>query len=249
MIIRQSAIENRKLKAFTLIELLVVIAIISLLISILLPSLNRAKDLAKRVICLSNMRNCGTAIFTYTNDNDEWFPYRENWSKLYRIPDTSDDNWEYVNSGLLVDGSYISEGLLRCPAYEGIEYSLWGDGSQQLGGGFLYLDPYRSSVSELRVTNMPNLYLREPANHQLADVSYPYGPANVLMSDYMIGYGGFVGGFYHGEEGLNAVLMDGSAHWMVDERIYQLVDDAKDSGWTARADAATQCWVVMGLGT
>ena len=60
--------ENRKLKAFTLIELLMVIAIISLLASILLPSLNRAKDLARRVVCASNMKSCGLATRLYAND-------------------------------------------------------------------------------------------------------------------------------------------------------------------------------------
>ena len=61
--------------AFTLIELLVVIAIISLLVSILLPSLNRAKDLAREVACLSNERALGVAHVFYSNDNDETFVY------------------------------------------------------------------------------------------------------------------------------------------------------------------------------
>lgn len=61
--------ENRKLKAFTLIELLMVIAIISLLASILLPSLNRAKELARRVVCASNMKSCGLATTLYAKDS------------------------------------------------------------------------------------------------------------------------------------------------------------------------------------
>jgi prepilin-type N-terminal cleavage/methylation domain-containing protein len=63
-----------KRKAFTLIELLVVVAIIALLISILLPSLSRARELAKRAVCASNLRGIGQGMHIYANDNQEWFP-------------------------------------------------------------------------------------------------------------------------------------------------------------------------------
>jgi prepilin-type N-terminal cleavage/methylation domain-containing protein/prepilin-type processing-associated H-X9-DG protein len=62
---------RHKLKAFTLIELLVVIAIIALLISILLPSLSRARELSKRLVCSSNMKGIGTSAKIYANDNQE----------------------------------------------------------------------------------------------------------------------------------------------------------------------------------
>jgi prepilin-type N-terminal cleavage/methylation domain-containing protein len=64
---------NRR-KGFTLIELLVVVAIIALLISILLPSLSRARELAKRTVCGSNMSGVGKALMIYANDNVEWLP-------------------------------------------------------------------------------------------------------------------------------------------------------------------------------
>lgn len=67
-------------EGFTLIELLVVIAIISLLVSILLPSLRKAKELAMTVQCLSQQKNMGFANFMYANESGGFSVPSGQWS-------------------------------------------------------------------------------------------------------------------------------------------------------------------------
>lgn len=67
-------IRPRVNRAFTLIELLVVVAIIALLISILLPSLSRARMLAKRSVTLAHLRGLGLSMQSYQHENREEHP-------------------------------------------------------------------------------------------------------------------------------------------------------------------------------
>ncbi|UCG17563.1 MAG: prepilin-type N-terminal cleavage/methylation domain-containing protein [Phycisphaerales bacterium] len=60
--------------AFTLIELLVVVSIIALLISILLPSLQAAREQAKTVVCTANTAGHGRACASYVTENNSWIP-------------------------------------------------------------------------------------------------------------------------------------------------------------------------------
>lgn len=66
--------DRTRLAGFTLIELLVVIAIIALLIGILLPALGKARESAKELKCLTQVRAMGTAFTYYADDNKDWYP-------------------------------------------------------------------------------------------------------------------------------------------------------------------------------
>ena len=62
-------------RGFTLIELLVVITIIAILAAILFPVFARAKAAAKQTVCISNLKQIGTAMSLYMGDHDDIFPY------------------------------------------------------------------------------------------------------------------------------------------------------------------------------
>ncbi len=129
--------------AFTLIELLVVIAIIALLMGILMPSLKKARDQAKNIVCQSHVKNLGVAFRMYLDDNDgktHKTPNRGLWDNEWEgnvtIRDyTLDDQWAYWGIAYI---SYAkNKKVFRCPG------TIRNDDWPEVGWGELYQKYFR----------------------------------------------------------------------------------------------------------
>lgn len=116
-----------KKKAFTLIELLVVIAIIALLLSVIMPSLKRAKESAMRIICMNNLKQIELAWFLYAEDNDSVLCSPPNllnpdplyeWIKIPVFPLITEQEYRLaMTEGVLWPYS-DSEDVYKCPTGE-----------------------------------------------------------------------------------------------------------------------------------
>ena len=239
--IRRSPGSHPRPHGFTLVELLVVIGIIAILISILLPSLNAAREKAKRVQCGNALRTFGQAINIYANENKGKVPMHQggsNW--LWDLP--------YETRDWFVEKAKIPRSEFYCPSYTHETDGQWNfTGAFAEGGqnftiaGFYWLGyrPGYRTPTGFNPNTMTNMPFRDPRRdrwiQRLTDKTSHSAPGDlVMMSDitisqqdtrswanknFMTLYGGYA--FGHGTThrsgdkplGGNVLFLDGHVDW------------------------------------
>jgi prepilin-type N-terminal cleavage/methylation domain-containing protein/prepilin-type processing-associated H-X9-DG protein len=118
---------RRRVGAFTLIELLVVIAIIGILAAMVFPVFARARESARRAVCLSNVKNIALAVQMYLADNNDTLPPIESDQRVLAWFDAASPYTDptyanpYLRWPVVLDEYVKNRGVWRCPSalYEG----------------------------------------------------------------------------------------------------------------------------------
>jgi prepilin-type N-terminal cleavage/methylation domain-containing protein/prepilin-type processing-associated H-X9-DG protein len=163
---RRAYMSNRR-RAFTLIELLVVVSIIALLVSILMPSLGKAREQARRVVCVTNCKTMGLAANLYADQSNEYvLPVLSGW--LTSKGDAANNNKLWFQNKLFV----------KLVEFQGAKNSE-AENKPNAGTYILTLPDDFKCPSDRRTVGNGILYIA--SDNQILGVSYSYNLMSLLV--------------------------------------------------------------------
>jgi len=179
-------------RAFTLIELLVVVGIIAVLLAILLPSLSRARENAKKSVCAANLKGQGVALAVYAAQNGDWLPmFNTSAPFMGWLTDQSNEFGDMmVNTSRQAAGGMNNSSrrrMMYCPSNrDQNEDRLWrfqNDSFHVMGYSYMNdRGPQKASLPVLA----PTLRTNPPLQYQKKWVAAAYGSMTEVATDVII---------------------------------------------------------------
>ena len=187
--------------AFTLLEVLVVGGITSMLLAVMVPGLVRAREAARRAVCVAQMKAVGVGVFTYSGANDDYAPpvMTPIGSSTTAPRVLLSKSGSYLNLGILLEKEIDSPEVFFCPSQQRFSFNTRRKHLKKapIGGSYVY-----------RV-NLP------------AGVATPVGALRhlaLISDDFTARLGAPWGnGHYTHRDGYNVAFTDGSVSWYADE--------------------------------